>query len=107
MRNKIIIFSGLIALLLQGCYTIDESVLFQPVKLERLSGNYKFNDVYYTVEDSITINGWYLTKENSDAIILLLHGNARNLYSFPWPNIINTLSGLNVDVFAIDYRGYS
>jgi fermentation-respiration switch protein FrsA (DUF1100 family) len=106
MKNKILILIFSLSLLSQGCYTIEESMFFQPVKLERLSSDYKFHDVYFSVEDSISLNGWYLTKENSDAIILLLHGNTRNLYSYPWTNIINSLSKLNADVFAIDYRGY-
>lgn len=106
LKYKIIISFCLLSLYFQGCYTIDESMFFQPIKLERLSNDYKFNDIYFSIEDSISLNGWYLTKENSDAIILLLHGNSKNLYSYPWTNIINSLSKLNVDVFAIDYRGY-
>ena len=106
MKIKVIILFGLLTVLFQGCYTVEESMFFQPTKLEKLTSDYKFNDVYFPVEDSISLNGWYLSKENSDAIILLLHGNTRNLYSYPWTNIINSLSMLNVDVFAIDYRGY-
>jgi fermentation-respiration switch protein FrsA (DUF1100 family) len=106
MKYKRLILISLLSFLFQSCYTIDESMFFQPAKLERLSSDYKFNDIYFSVEDSISLNGWYLAKENSDAIILLLHGNSRNLYSYPWTNIINSLSKLNVDVFAIDYRGY-
>lgn len=91
---------------MQSCYTIDESMFFQPTKLERLSNAYDFNDIYFSVEDSISLNGWYLTKQNSDAIILLLHGNSKNLYSYPWTNIIDSLAKFNVDIFAFDYRGY-
>jgi len=81
-------------------------MFFQSEKLERISDKNNFNEIYFTVDDSISLNALHFKKENSDAIILLLHGNSKNLYSSPWINIINSLSKLNVDLFAIDYRGY-
>lgn len=106
MRTYLAILCVLALIQMEGCYTIHENMFFEPVKLVKLSGDIKFNEVYFTVDDSISINAWYFTKENADAVILLLHGNTRNLYSHPWADIINSLSKLNVNIFAIDYRGY-
>ncbi len=96
----------LITLQLQSCYTIHQDDFFYPEKLVRLSDNISFNEVYFNVDDSVSINAWYFTKKDADAVILVLHGNGGNLYTSPTAGIVNSLSALNVNIFAIDYRGY-
>jgi uncharacterized protein len=90
-----------------GCsYTVNESMLFNERPLIPLTNHFHFSDTYFTVDDSVSVNGWMLTKDSAVATILLLHGNSNNLYELPWINIINALGNLNVNVFAIDYRGF-
>ena len=93
-------------------YTVKNSMLFSPEKqivpnkINELKKNYQFEDVYYDVEDSIQINAWLLTKKDAKATILFLHGNAGNLSTPPWINILSALSQMNLNIFAIDYRGF-
>ena len=81
-------------------------MLFNERPLTPLTKQFHFADIYFTVDDTININGWMLTKDSAVANILLLHGNSNNLYESPWINIINALGKLNVNVLAIDYRGF-
>ncbi len=90
-----------------GCsYTVDEAMLFNERPLIPLTKQFHFSDTYFTVDDSVSLNGWMLTKDSAVATIFLLHGNSNNLYELPWIKIINALGNLNVNVFAIDYRGF-
>jgi pimeloyl-ACP methyl ester carboxylesterase len=89
-----------------SCYTVTEEDCFREHKIASLSEQFHFKDVNYSVDDSISINGWLLTKDSAVATILFLHGNSGNLYEYPWINIINSLGRLNVNIFAIDYRGF-
>ena len=90
-----------------GCsYTVNEAMLFNERPLIPLTRQFHFSDTYFVVDDSVSLNGWMLTKDSAVATILLLHGNSNNLYELPWINIINALGNLNVNVFAIDYRGF-
>ena len=50
MKNRILIIICCLIFILQSCYTIDESMFFQPTKLERLSNAYDFNDIYFLYE---------------------------------------------------------
>lgn len=89
-----------------SCYTVTEDMFFQQRKLVPLNERFHFKEVYFTVNDSISLNGWLLTKDSAIATILFLHGSSNNLYEAPWINIVNALGRLNVNVFAIDYRGF-
>lgn len=99
-------FLLLCSLGLCSCYTVTEDMMFNERKLIPLTKQFHFEEVTYTVDDTIAISGWMLTKDSAVATVLLLHGNSNNLYESPWINIINTLGRLNVNVFAIDYRGF-
>jgi len=90
-----------------GCsYIVTDTMLFNERPLKTLTTQFHFSDTYFSVDDTILVNGWMLTKDSAVANILLLHGNSNNLYELPWINIINALGSLNVNVFAIDYRGF-
>ncbi len=106
MKKLIRMLLVLITLQLHGCYTIQQGDFFYPEKLARLSDNIKFNEIYFDVDDSISINAWHFTKQDSKAVILLLHGNGGNLYTSPTTGIVDSLSTLDLNIFAIDYRGY-
>jgi hypothetical protein len=108
MKNPFLLPISLIFLItLASCsYTVNEASLFDERPLTPLTKQFHFIDTYFTVDDSVSLNGWMLTKDSAVATILLLHGNSNNLYELPWINIINALGNLNVNVFAIDYRGF-
>jgi fermentation-respiration switch protein FrsA (DUF1100 family) len=96
----------LLTTLISCSYTVNEAMLFNERPLIPLTKQFHFSDTYFTVDDSVSLNGWMLTKDSAVATIFLLHGNSNNLYELPWIKIINALGNLNVNVFAIDYRGF-
>ncbi|MFH1856592.1 MAG: alpha/beta hydrolase [Candidatus Omnitrophota bacterium] len=63
-----------------------------------------FEDVYLKTLDGVTINGWFIPKENAEYTVLFCHGNAGNI-SHRLEKIV-LLRHANVNVFIIDYRGY-
>ncbi|RUO25979.1 hypothetical protein CWE09_04425 [Aliidiomarina minuta] len=43
---------------------------------------------------------------DSDTTLLVLHGNALNLSLQPWFGLMQSLAGLDINILAIDYRGF-
>lgn len=64
----------------------------------------KFEDIYITTEDGIKINGWFIWNPESRYTLLFCHGNAGNIGNRI--DKINLLSGINLNIFIIDYRGF-
>jgi hypothetical protein len=72
------------------------------------------SDVWLTTEDGVRVHGWYATPVRAEgerqtpvkpkAVVLYLHGNGGNVTSY-YP-IIRVLVELEVEVLALDYRGY-
>ncbi|MFH1655972.1 MAG: alpha/beta hydrolase [Candidatus Omnitrophota bacterium] len=63
-----------------------------------------YEDIYFKVEDGVTLNGWLVKNPKAKATILVFHGNAGNIsHRLEKISILNQI-GLNV--FIIDYRGY-
>ena len=74
-----------------------------PVTTGRFS---KAADVELIPANNEKIGGWHLQvgKQRSERLILLFHGNASHrARRLPWYDLCHTI---NVDVLAIDYRGY-
>lgn len=63
-----------------------------------------YEDVSFETTDSVTINGWFFPKENSDKCIILLHGFKANKME-PLPRVKMFLdNGFNVLIY--DARGH-
>jgi uncharacterized protein len=61
-------------------------------------------DVWVETEDGVKLHAWYFPNEDSDAVIVLSHGNAGNIsYRI---DIARTLLNAGAAVLMYDYRGY-
>jgi len=63
-----------------------------------------FDDVVFTTEDGVQLNGWYIPAKNSRGTLLFFHGNAGNISHRI--DSIEIFNDLGLSVFIIDYRGY-
>ena len=63
-----------------------------------------YETVNITTEDGVEISGWFISAETPRATIIFCHGNGGNISHRL--DKIKILSGLNLDVFIFDYRGY-
>ena len=64
--------------------------------------NYK--DVYFDSLDGEKLHGWFFPTDESQLVIMISHGNACNIsHMLDYANI---LTGMNLQVFLFDYRGY-
>lgn len=98
---------GLYILICTLLYVFQESIIFFPQKLLQ-THTFQFNQPYeeqnITMKDGIVLNGLLFKVDSAKGVIFYLHGNAGSLDS--WGHVSNTYTGLNYDVFMIDYRGY-
>lgn len=66
----------------------------------------EYDDVYFSTEDGISLNGWFVPADRKEArgTILFFHGNAGNI-----THRLRQIGAFNrkgLDVFIFDYRGY-
>ena len=62
-----------------------------------------YEDAYFTTEDGVKLNGWYIPAKNEKGVILFCHGNGGNIEDFDTIEIFNKLG---LTTFIFDYRGY-
>ena len=101
------ILVGLYIILCGILYFFQEKLIFFPQHLDK---NYKFEfgqkfeELNIKATDGKLINGLLFKADSSKGLIFYLHGNAGNLST--WGEVAKTYTGLNYDVFIIDYRSY-
>ncbi|MGQ9843274.1 MAG: alpha/beta hydrolase [Spirochaetota bacterium] len=61
-------------------------------------------DVYITVNPTVTIHGWYIHSESAQFTLLYFHGNAGNISNRI--EKIKLFHSIPLSIFIIDYRGY-
>lgn len=90
--------------------TVKEDMIASPSKDINSQNLKTLSKVYSTVELTAKDGSklFALQKYNSDikTTLVVFHGNALNLTLQPWFGVLNTLSELNINILAIDYRGY-
>jgi fermentation-respiration switch protein FrsA (DUF1100 family) len=64
-----------------------------------------YEDVYFTAEDGITLNGWWVPGTGSPLTLLWFHGNGGNI-SHRLESIKLRRERLGVNIFIFDYREY-
>jgi len=106
--NVIKYLTILFFMILQSCsYTVTEKeLLFPQKKVYGAENNRDFHDISIITSDSVQLSARFLQKKSAIANVLILHGNRGNVYTSPWTDIVGTLSELNVNILAVDYRGF-
>lgn len=87
---------------------MEEKIIFQPdAKIHQTPRNagLAFDDVYFTTEDGVRLNGWFVPHARAASTLLWFHGNAGNI-SHRVENIKLLHNTVNVNIFIFDYRGY-
>lgn len=105
---KVVLFVCLAAgVCLLSLKYIESRTLFYPtqdVSFNPKSANLEFQDVFFTTDDNVELNGWLILREGAVYTVLFCHGNAGNL-----SHRIDKLKffhELGCNVFIFDYRGY-
>lgn len=63
-----------------------------------------YEDIYFTTEDDILLNGWFIRNPDARKTLLFFHGNAGNISHRLGK--ISLFYPLGFNIFIIDYRGY-
>ncbi len=85
----------------------EESYIFYPTTtIDHTPATYglKFQDVYLTAEDGVSLHGWLIPRSDSKFTLLHFHGNAGNISHRL--HLYEQWHRMGLSVFAIDYRGY-
>ncbi|WOI38541.1 alpha/beta hydrolase [Alteromonas sp. CI.11.F.A3] len=111
MKKIKILIAFIFILVTTACsITVNEDMITSPSK-EIDSENLRTLQLAYRPVELLSEDGsklFALEKSNStnSTTVVIFHGNALNLTKQPWFGVLNTLSDLNVNVLAIDYRGF-
>jgi len=92
---------------LWGCQ-MEKSLIFYPTSdidqtPEELGLPYE--DITFTTEDGVRLNGWFIPSPEGDLTLLWFHGNAGNI-SHRLDNIRLLHEKVKIHIFIWDYRGY-
>ncbi len=63
-----------------------------------------YEDIYFTADDGVRLNGWWVPASISKGTVLFCHGNAGNI-SFLL-DTIRLYHEMKLNVFVFDYRGF-
>lgn len=88
-------------------YFFQEKLIFFPEKLDedfKFRFYQNFEEISIKTPDNVLLNGLLFKADSSKGVIFYLHGNAGSLNS--WGEVAPTYTGLEYDVFMVDYRGY-
>ncbi|OAB78275.1 hydrolase [Cochleicola gelatinilyticus] len=107
IKNIVLICFIAVISLIAILYTMQEKLIFFPVKLPIdyvYTFETPFKEFYITSEDGAKLNGLHFKAENSKGLILYYHGNADNLVR--WGKIIEPFVTEGYDVIVMDYRTF-
>lgn len=85
----------------------QEKLLFLPTQLEedyQFQFNHQFEELFFTIEENVSINAIHFKAPYSKGVILYFHGNAGDLSR--WGTIAEYFVEQNYDVLIPDYRTY-
>lgn len=95
--------------LLGGCVEpLEKGFIFFPYKaIEETPREWGFvyEDVYFTTEDGLRLNGWWVPGTRSPVTLLWFHGNGGNI-SHRLESIKLRRDWLGINIFIFDYREY-
>jgi len=86
---------------------LERSRIFLPVKEITLTPDVLglgYEDIYFTAEDKVKLNGWFISQPQAEYTVLFLHGNGGNISRRVEKALF--LHELGLNLFLVDYRGY-
>ncbi len=106
MKNIIYILIGTIFMIGYLRY-FEHKALYFPMREIELTPeiiDLSYKDIYFSTEDNIKLNAWFVPAKDSRFTVLFCHGNGGNIcHRIEKIQMLNTLG---LDVFIFDYRGY-
>lgn len=107
MLQLILYILGGIVLLSVIIYFVQEKFIFKPEKLHA-AFEYKydapFRELFFDVEEGVSINGLHFHVEKPHGLVLYFHGNSRSIKG--WAKYAKDFYRYNYDVVLVDYRGF-
>lgn len=94
-------------LLLAAAYFFQERFIFKPEKLKK-NFQYKydvpFKELFFEVEEGVSINGLHFFVTKPLGLVLYFHGNSRSIKG--WAKYAKDFYRYGYDVVLVDYRGF-
>ncbi|UEG50288.1 alpha/beta hydrolase [Ferruginibacter lapsinanis] len=88
-------------------FFLQDKFIFKPEKLQQ-DFQYKydapFRELFFNVEEGVSINGLHFHVENPLGLILYFHGNSRSIKG--WAKYAKDFYRYKYDVVLVDYRGF-
>ena len=88
-------------------YLVQDKFIFKPEKL-RADFQFKydapFKELFFQVEENVSINGLHFYREQPKGLILYFHGNTRSIKG--WARYAKDFYRYDYDVVLVDYRGF-
>ncbi len=107
MLQIILYIIGGIAALSVIIYFVQDKFIFKPEKLHA-TFEYKydapFRELFFDVEEGVSINGLHFHVEKPHGLVLYFHGNSRSIKG--WAKYAKDFYRYNYDVVLVDYRGF-
>ena len=88
-------------------YLVQERFIFKPEKLHpgfKYKYDVPFKELFFDVEEGVSINGLHFTVTKPLGLILYFHGNTRSIKG--WAKYAKDFTRYNYDVVLVDYRGF-
>jgi pimeloyl-ACP methyl ester carboxylesterase len=88
-------------------YLVQEKFIFKPEKLHadfQFKYDIPFKELFFEVEEGVSINGLHFYRENPKGLILYFHGNTRSIKG--WARYARDFYRYDYDVVLVDYRGF-
>ena len=103
----VLYIGGAYIVLLAVVYLVQEKFIFKPEKLSK-NFEYKydapFKELFFEVEQGVSINGLHFYCAKPNGLILYFHGNTRSIKG--WAKYAKDFYRYNYDVVLVDYRGF-
>jgi pimeloyl-ACP methyl ester carboxylesterase len=100
------ILAGYLVLIIVA-YLLQEKFIFKPEKLHadfKFKYDIPFRELFFEVEEGVSINGLHFYRENPKGLILYFHGNTRSIKG--WARYAKDFYRYDYDVVLVDYRGF-
>src|SRR5262245_43273762 len=107
MKLSAFLMTFCLSVFLSACRFEDRFIFHPYPQVEQTPAHVRldFEDVYFTTDDGVQLNGWFVPYPQAQATWLWFHGNAGNI-GHRVDNIRLLHDKVGINVFIFDYRGY-